>query len=118
MGCCYLPVFKKVLTYTHDGLLRILQLPHTHDGFLFIFTHDGSHAPPLHARQFREFALVRRIKTLNPTHEARLRRRDHLGRRRHNLSGFGNTFPNQVLIRKKPEEPSRNLQSPGTSSRH
>jgi hypothetical protein len=68
MGCCYLPVFKKVLTYTHDGLLRILQLPHTYDGFLFIFTHDGSQATP-HARQFREFALVRRIKCLNPTHK-------------------------------------------------
>jgi hypothetical protein len=35
----------------------------------FLDTYDGSQATPLHARQFREFALVRRIRPLNPTHE-------------------------------------------------
>ena len=36
---------------SHDGLHRVhprttvYTIPHTYDGFLFIFTHDGSHAP-------------------------------------------------------------------------
>jgi hypothetical protein len=32
----------------------VYSLSHTYDGFLFIFTHDGSHAPPLYARRFRD----------------------------------------------------------------
>jgi hypothetical protein len=47
---------------------RLTHIPHTYDGFLFIFTHDGSEGVSTHDGLGRA-ALVRRFKILKPSHK-------------------------------------------------